>query len=435
MKYIICLLIGLIGLDVAFSQEMRENSKPSIFHYDAVVFRGKTYDSARVDIYTMLPYQTLEFRASSSKYYCKYNILINISDSANNKYYSNNIERVIVEEDYSVCQGSTGKFDFNQAIAKLPPGTYKVSVSILDQQSKAELSQSRTMTVINYNEYNFSTSGIMLVSSIEEKNGKYSITPHVSDNIGILKDYFFAFFETYNNTGIEKEAEYVYEILDGQKLVYSSKPIKKILKSGTNQDFLRIDKASIKTTGSYILKIYLLNRTADSVEYTKSDVLAIVERSIKSSPNGSNEGIDDIDKAISQLRYVARQKDLDYIKEAASDEEKRNRFHAFWVELDPSPGTLTNEAMEQYYERVAYANNNFRSYTAGWLTDKGMVYIVYGRPTQIESSISNYDNRSYERWIYPNNREFIFIDSNGFGDWRLYSPQVVNEKYKYIEGM
>lgn len=420
---------------MAYSQEMRENSKPSVFHYDAIVFRGKTFDSTRVDIYTLLPYQSLEFRASSGKYYSKYNILINISDSANNKFYSNNIERVIVEEDYNVCQGSTGKFDFNQAIASLPPGTYKVNVSILDQQSKAEMTQSRTLTVINYNEYNFSTSGIMLVSSIEEKNGKFSITPHVSDNIGILKDYFFAFFETYNNTGSDKEAEYVYEILDGEKSVYSSKPLKKIIKNGTSQEYIRIDKAPIKSTGAYTLKIYLLKRTADSVEYAKDDVLAIVERSIKSSPNGFTEGIEDIDKAISQLRYVARQKDLDYIKEASSNEEKRNRFHAFWVELDPSPGTLTNEAMEQYYERVAYANNNFRSYTAGWLTDKGMVYIIYGRPSQIENSISNYDNRAYERWIYPHNREYIFIDSNGFGDWRLYSPQVVTEKYKYIEGM
>lgn len=435
MKYIICLLIGLISFEFAFGQEVKENSKPSIFHYDAVVFKGKTFDSARVDIYTLVPYQSLEFRASSGKYYCKYNILINISDSANNKFYSNNIERVIVEEDYKVCQGSTGKFDFNQAIAQLPPGVYKVSVSILDQQSKAEMTQSRTLTIINYNEYNFSTSGIMLVSSIEEKNGKYSITPHVSDNIGILKDYFFAFFETYNNSDTDKEAEYIYEILDGEKVVYSSKPIKKLIKMGATQEFLRIDKSSIKSTGSYTLKIYLLKRTEDSVEYTKNDILAIVERSIKSSPNGFNEGIEDIDKAISQLRYVARQKDLDFIKEASNDEEKRNRFHAFWVELDPTPGTLTNEAMEQYYERVAYANNNFRSYTAGWLTDKGMVYIIYGRPIQIDNSISNYDNRAYERWIYQNNREFIFIDSNGFGDWRLYSPQVVSEKYKYIEGM
>jgi hypothetical protein len=53
----------------------------------------------------------------------------------------------------------------------------------------------------------------------------------------------------------------------------------------------------------------------------------------------------------------------------------------------------------------------------------GMVYIIFGTPNNIERHPFDIDARPYEIWTYyENNREFIFVDISGFGDYRLQTP-------------
>lgn len=141
--------------------------------------------------------------------------------------------------------------------------------------------------------------------------------------------------------------------------------------------------------------------------------------------------LSDITTAIKQLRYVAYQSDVDYINEGNTEAERQMRFEAFWKKLDPSPGTDRNEAFEEYYSRIDYANRAFKSFQEGWLTDKGMVYIIFGPPYSSDRQNNYNDGRIYERWVYLNNREFVFIDNSGFGDFRMIRPMSVTEKYRY----
>ena len=182
---------------------------------------------------------------------------------------------------------------------------------------------------------------------------------------------------------------------------------------------------------SYTLRLITLKPT-DSTNYEDKDFLAIAERSLKYYKITTGQYTQDIANAIKQLRSVATQTELDFINAGLSLEEKEARFLDFWKNLDPSPGTERNEAYDQYYSRVNFANQNFKSYTEGWRTDKGMVYIIYGPPFNIERT-DQYpsDTRQYERWTYQDNRRFIFVDNSGFGDYRLYSPMSVSDKYRY----
>jgi GWxTD domain-containing protein len=143
----------------------------------------------------------------------------------------------------------------------------------------------------------------------------------------------------------------------------------------------------------------------------------------------------DFDKAIRQLRYVATQREIDTIAAGGTSDERRSRFETFWRKLDPTPGTMQNEAFEEYFLRIDYANKNFRSYNEGWLTDMGSVYIVLGPPSMIESpTTTTMDMRSYRIWTYRNtNRRFIFIDEFGNGDFRLSpsTPFSPLEKFRF----
>ena len=65
---------------------------------------------------------------------------------------------------------------------------------------------------------------------------------------------------------------------------------------------------------------------------------------------------------------------------------------------DPTPGTDTNEMKEEHYRRIAYSNDRFweKGKEAGWRTERGRTYIVYGPPDEIES----HPNDRYEKWLY-----------------------------------
>ena len=135
---------------------------------------------------------------------------------------------------------------------------------------------------------------------------------------------------------------------------------------------------------------------------------------------------------------ILTQSERDAWKKLETDDERDQFIQTVWNARDPDPDTEENEFKEQFYERVAYANEHFSSGKAGRLTDRGRIYIKFGKPDSIEShpagghyerppwegggSTSTYP---FEKWFYrhiPNVRsgiELEFVDPNGSGEYRL----------------
>ena len=94
--------------------------------------------------------------------------------------------------------------------------------------------------------------------------------------------------------------------------------------------------------------------------------------------------LEDVDKAIEELRWAATSAELDSLVSAPTAEDKRARFLRFWERRNPFPGAARNEAMETYYSRVQYANDHYKSLSEGWQSDQGMISIIFGQPTTVE---------------------------------------------------
>lgn len=128
-----------------------------------------------------------------------------------------------------------------------------------------------------------------------------------------------------------------------------------------------------------------------------------------------------------------------------TDEERENFIENFWRRRDPNPDTEENEYREEYYERIAYANEHFTSGIPGWKTDRGRIYIAWGKPDSVESHPSGgaYDRPSYEgggstttypfeTWFYRHlddvgdGIEIEFVDPTGTGEYRI--ARNANEK-------
>src|SRR5580692_8671920 len=106
-------------------------------------------------------------------------------------------------------------------------------------------------------------------------------------------------------------------------------------------------------------------------------------------------------------------------KQLSNDEERDNFIEAFWQRRDPTPDTEENEFKEEHYRRIAYANEHFAAGVPGWKTDRGRVYIVYGKPDETDSHPSG---GTYERPMEEGGGE---TSTFPFETWR----------YRYIEGI
>jgi GWxTD domain-containing protein len=399
------------------------------FYIDAISFKGNQEGMSRVDVYAVIPYEMLTFEKSDSKYFAKYELTIDIIDSDGIVVKTKLLEKKILADDHYEARGGRGDFDYSQSQFYLEKGDYKVQVNVFDLFGNLSLSRSKNVTVIDYGSYPFAVSGIMLVSSIREKDGKYSITPHISDNIANLKEGFFIFFEAYNTTD-QDSVDFQFDIYNSDKdTIASSGRIRKVLENTTNQEFLKVDYPGKDASGIYTLQLTAL-KPSDKKDYAVEDIKAIAQRSIKIERSLTGVVIKDIDDAINQLRYIASGTEISHIEDGNTKEEKERRFKEFWQKHDPSPNTERNEAFIDYYSRINIANEQFQSYTKGWRTDMGMVYVIFGTPANIESYQQYGGGRTYQKWYYPNH-EFIFVDNTGFGDFRLYFPPTVYEKYEY----
>jgi len=143
--------------------------------------------------------------------------------------------------------------------------------------------------------------------------------------------------------------------------------------------------------------------------------------------------------------YIITREERKAFLALATDDERENFIENFWRRRDPNPDTEENEFREEYYERIAYANEHFASGIPGWKTDRGRVYISWGKPDSIESHPSggSYDRPSYEgggstttypfeTWFYRHldnvgdGIELEFVDPTGTGEYRL--AKNANEK-------
>ena len=137
---------------------------------------------------------------------------------------------------------------------------------------------------------------------------------------------------------------------------------------------------------------------------------------------GDEWGIAPLEEMLSYLRYFADGSRLRALRDAAPD-GRASAWMTFWRETDPDPQTTEHEGLRDYFRRLITANERFREEaSAGWLTERGKVFITLGEPDQIlEQGDVGIGNRGrIQIWQYLQHRaQFVFVDQNGFGRWRM----------------
>jgi len=202
-----------------------------------------------------------------------------------------------------------------------------------------------------------------------------------------------------------------------------------LLTNGTANDSLII-KESYKISEGFFNEYFFI--PSNDINSLKNDFSIRLTQNSKNKQekisfskfiSGISSYISNIDLAIKQMKYIIDNDKYDRFNKKFK-KDKENLFYSLWKDMDPTPDTEHNELMEEYYKRVSYANENFDGWKDGWETDRGMIYILFGPPDRVERTNPSMSNSTlYQIWTYNGiNKQFIFKDQNGFGDFRLDSP-------------
>lgn len=120
-----------------------------------------------------------------------------------------------------------------------------------------------------------------------------------------------------------------------------------------------------------------------------------------------------------EVPYIITATERAAFKKLATDDERESFIENFWERRNPNPGSPENEYKEEYYRRIAYANEHYASGIPGWKTDRGRIYITWGPPDEIDSHPSG---GTYERPPEEGGGE---TSTFPFEDWR----------YRYLPGI
>ena len=96
---------------------------------------------------------------------------------------------------------------------------------------------------------------------------------------------------------------------------------------------------------------------------------------------------------IEPLRYLTTSQERQRLTDAP---DPKRAVDKFWLDIAQGNQKLGKDLIRRYYGRVTAANRLFAAHKAGWLTDRGLLYVVLGPPPGVRRLFNG-----EERWYYP----------------------------------
>lgn len=269
------------------------------------------------------------------------------------------------------------------------PGSYEMAVIVSDLNSLKETKKIRTISVDSLPDFSIST----LISKKGER--------FISEKAFIGEEVIY-YFEVYS----DRDALLYFtfgERTDTINITPSNEGIPIRIENTISE--LDVQEIAVSAT------LQPLHICEDNLIFIRRDTL-FVERSIFRDDELYRD-------RVMALRYIGRRSEIDTLL-LASPEDRQEIWESFWSTRDPTPKTAKNELRDEYMARIEYAEKNL----GGWRTDMGTVWLVMGRPDEVESRPFELDSWGYEIWYYYSTGErFIFYDRFGLGSYDLVYPE------------
>ncbi len=167
----------------------------------------------------------------------------------------------------------------------------------------------------------------------------------------------------------------------------------------------KIDELKYKPDSSFVWKMdssVVLNMPESGFYHLRSNKQLKEGLSLHTYER-SFPGVSDVTEMIKCTRYIMSKEEYDNCMNAS---DQKACIDDFWKAIAGS-NERAKELLRKYYGRVKESNKRYTSYTQGWRTDRGMIYVVFGEPINV------YKSKQEEIWIYGpeidvNTLKFVF---------------------------
>jgi GWxTD domain-containing protein len=427
-----------------------------------------------VEFYIQIGYDHLSFARDGKFFQAGYDIDFYIEDLDGNL-----LQTQSARDEVRVTQYDDTTAPNNYRIillsSSLQPRRYRLRAIITDKESGKNYEMIDKFSVRDFSNSNLTLSDLQFSRNIQVDSAANAfvkhnrhIEPNVPHAYGQYVGQLFLYYEIYNlaapnsirNSAADDSAVIATAAADSFQTFYTihnemGEEVKQLEKSTRKPgnscvQSVIIPIANLKS-GFYTLTVRVFDKANGS--YAESSGRFNIQWDIFSFKDKKFEEI------LEQMRCLAGKDELARLAQLPETDRQRGLLD-FWQRRDPTPSTPRNEAMEEYYRRINFANARFKwAGGEGWKSPQGQVYLTYGAPDNVqrytnssfgrvndgwmESSLSSEArqefssrlasgqsrmfNKPYEIWEYTQlNRSFVFVDFRGFGMFELVDPPSLN---------
>jgi GWxTD domain-containing protein len=372
-----------------------------------------------------ISYAQLFFEKKDDEFYAGIGINIEIKDSAGNFIKRISDEKKIVTKSFE-STNSKNLFQQGLIICELPEGKYKLFTVISDKISKRErkiptidLLISKTEIILNPIVFNAGKIKCGELDSYVLSNNSSAVPFNFPNNDLVIpvSDSSIKFL-TFN-------------VKRGDTVLISNQ---KVTESFTVTPEMKLCDDKVIITQSYEnlkVKIFLLKKFSSQLTEGPVELEVIPDDDIKKKKTfhlsviwiGKPFALREPESAIKVLEIVEDKSIVSNLLSENGDDTQK--LYSYWNQQDPTPETKFNELMNEFYLRIDYCEQNFKTIAGngGAKSDRGKTYIKYGQPDSIDRD-TNSDNKIVETWFYKETKmKFIFVDKDGTGKFPLANGQ------------
>ena len=401
-------LIYLLFISAIFSQN--RNIDRNIDQFKINTFT-RPLESGLVEVmcFVKIPNYSLQFIKEGRSFIAEYDANLSVVDEDEVEVATGSFSDKIIVKKFSETTSRVKSTILSSSFV-IPLEDYIISVNIKDIDTKLTSKKTKKVELDDFSD----TFQVYEPIFLKEADGEWGFLDNefpIDANQIIIKENQLKFYQY--ATISPGDYTMVINVFSGKKLQWTDT----INSSSNTKVVSHLINLPTKDINKVDLKI--------EVTVNQGELSASKSSKFKSRDSFMFGGIGNIDLALSQMNYILtteERKELKNLKQS----EKENFFKKSWARRDPKPETKINELMDEYYARVQFAEENFsRGSSGGWRSDMGMIFILFGKPDDIQRYSSMQSNYTYETWYYFSiGEEFAFVDDYGFGDYRLRRPFV-----------
>ena len=350
-----------------------------------------TQDLMNLFIHVELPINRFVFTKALDHFYSNLVVTMTLIDMDHDtQIFRDSWNEKIIQTFYEDTRNVNNYFSMEKNI-ELTPGKYKLFINVQDGDSRKNWRINEELHLKKIDSLG------PILPFVDTESGEKKIAMNIMNDMDTL------WFRSQIIIHDDSLKEVDYSIKNKNKEVGSGQI--SLQSNSINDIYLLPIPFTSKTSGWHDIDITYKNNTSSISIYFAYSI--------------GDYWTDDLNEIVGVMSYLFPQDFKNKKIKNVNEKDKWKLIDSYWKKIDPTPNTIDNELLIQINKRVEFVNDNYSILMSGWKTDRGKIHIIHGPPYNRESYKDEMGN-SYQKWIYQNGKQFIFINRNISGDYSLY---------------